>query len=77
MATVNFSIPEEVKREFNQLFENENKSAILTKLLQQAIADKKRQQRRQAAIDKILELRTSQAPTTAKEIEQARTELRQ
>lgn len=77
MATVNFSIPDDVKREFNQVFSKENKSAILTKLMQQAIAEKKRQHRRQAAIEKILELRGSQEPVTAEEIEQARSELRQ
>jgi hypothetical protein len=60
MSTVNFSVPEEVRQEFNQLFANENKSAILTKLMQQAIAEKKQQQRRQLAIDKIRSLqRTS------------------
>ena len=57
MATVNFNVPEDVRQEFNQLFSQENKSAILTKLMQQAIAEKKRQQRRQLAVDKILELR--------------------
>lgn len=32
-----FSVPEDVRREFNALFENENKSAILTQLMRQAI----------------------------------------
>ena len=76
MATVNFSIPEDVKREFNKVFDKENKSAILTKLMRQAIAEKKRQLRRQAVIEKILELRSSQNPIATEEIEQARTELR-
>ncbi len=76
MATVNFSVPEDVRQEFNQLFSQENKSAILTKLMQQAIAEKKRQHRRQLAVDKILDLRASQAPVSAQEIEQARIELR-
>jgi hypothetical protein len=40
MSTVNFSVPEDVRQEFNQLFANENKSAILTRLMQQAIAEK-------------------------------------
>lgn len=76
MATVNFSVPEEIKREFNQLFEKENKSAILTKLIQQAISEKKRQQRRELAVNKILGLRENQKPVTANEIKQARDELR-
>jgi hypothetical protein len=76
MSTVNFSVPEDVRQEFNQLFANENKSAILTKLMQQAIAEKKQQQRRQLAIDKILQLRESQAPVSAAEINKVRDELR-
>lgn len=76
MATVNFSVPEDVRQEFNHLFENENKSAILTRLMQQAIEEKKQQQRRQLAIDKILQLRATQAPASAADIQQAREELR-
>jgi len=30
---VSFSVPEDIRREFNQLFEKENKSAILTRLI--------------------------------------------
>lgn len=75
MATINFSVPEDVRQEFNQLFSQENKSAILTKLMQQVIAEKKRQQRRQLAVDKILELRATQTPVSAQEVEQARHEL--
>jgi hypothetical protein len=76
MSTVNFSVPEEVRQEFNQLFANENKSAILTKLMQQAIAEKKQQQRRQLAIDKILQQRESQGPVSTADINKARDELR-
>ncbi|NOS75277.1 MAG: hypothetical protein HOP36_12250 [Methyloglobulus sp.] len=76
MATVNFSVPEDVRQEFNQLFGNENKSAILTRLMQQAIAEKKQQQCRQLAIDKILQLRESQDPVSAADINKARDELR-
>lgn len=76
MSTVNFSVPEEVRQEFNQLFANENKSAILTKLMQQAIAEKKQQQRRQLAINKILQLREYQDPVSLVDINKARDELR-
>jgi len=76
MATVNFSVPEDIRQEFNHLFEKENKSAILTRLMQQAIEEKKQQQRRQLAIDKILQLRATQAPVPATDIQQAREELR-
>ena len=76
MATVNFSVPEDVRQEFNQLFAKENKSAILTRLMQQAIEEKRQQQRRQQAIDKILQLRGSQASVSMAEIYKVRDELR-
>lgn len=44
--------------------------------MQQAIEEKKQQQRRQLTIDKILQLRATQAPVSEADIEQAREELR-
>ena len=37
MATVNFSVPEDIKQEFNRVFAGPNKSAIVADLLRQAI----------------------------------------
>jgi hypothetical protein len=76
MATVNFSVPEHVKQEFNQLFATENKSAILTQLMLQAIEARKQQQRRAVAIDKIVQLRNTQAPVSLETIEQVKENLR-
>ena len=76
MATVNFSVPDQIKQEFNQLFATENKSAILTQLMQQAIETRKQQQRRAAAIDKILQLRSTQNPVSMANIEQTKQSLR-
>ena len=76
MATVNFSVPEQIKQEFNQLFATENKSAILAQLMQQAIETRKQQQRRAAAIDKILQLRSVQNPVSMAIIEQTKQSLR-
>ena len=72
MATVNFSVPDEVKAEFNALFAGENKSALLTALMRQAIEDRRRQQRRVAAIDALLELRAEQQPKSDQQIRSAR-----
>jgi hypothetical protein len=72
MATVNFSVPETVKREFQKTFANENKSAIIARLMQQAIDERRREQAQSAAIDKLLELRSRQAPVTDAEIRRAR-----
>lgn len=74
MATVNFSVPDEVKQEFNQLFAHENKSAMLTRLMQKAIAEHKSQQRRAAAMDTLLEMRTDFPVMDKAEREKARVE---
>jgi hypothetical protein len=71
MATVNFSVPDEVKQEFNKTFAGENKSAVLTRLMRQAIEERHRQRRRAAAIDALLELRSQQSPVTDEEIQRA------
>ena len=62
MATVNFSVPSEVKDEFNRCFAGENKSAILTQLMRDAIENYKHQQRRSKAIDRLMAFRQTQPP---------------
>ena len=77
MSTVNFSVPERVKEEFNTCFAGENKSAVMARLMEQAIDEKKKQARRAAAIDVILELRKTAPRMTHDEIQQARQECRE
>ena len=72
MATVNFSVPDKIKREFQRTFAKENKSAIIARLMQQAIDDRKREQARIAAIDELIELRKKVPPLTDAEIRRAR-----
>lgn len=57
MATVNFSVPEKVKQAFNQTFKGENKSAVLARLMRQAVDERRRQKRRALAVDALLRLR--------------------
>ena len=57
MATVNFSVPEKVKQAFNQVFKGENKSAVLARLMRQAVDERRRQKRRALAVDALLRLR--------------------
>jgi predicted nucleic acid-binding protein len=71
MATVNFSIPDEIKEEFLRVFAHENRSAVIARLMQQAVEDRRRQQSRKAAIDALLELRQGQAPVSDQEIPRA------
>lgn len=72
MATVNFSIPEDVKKQFDKVFAGQNKSAVLTQLMQQAIEEQKRLGQRQRAIDQLLALREQAPRVTDKAIRLAR-----
>lgn len=74
MATVNFSVPDEIKEAFQETFATENRSAIIARLMQQAVDERKRHQRRSVAIDALLDLRRQQRPVSDEEIAQARRE---
>lgn len=76
MATVNYSVPEEVKREFNEAFAAENKSAVVARLMRAAVAEKRRQEGRSFAVQRLLALRQSSPPVTEREIAEARQALR-
>jgi hypothetical protein len=47
MATVNFSVPDDVKAEFDKTFGGENKSAVIAGLMRKAVADVKQRKRRE------------------------------
>lgn len=72
MATVNYSVPQRVKEEFNATFEGENKSAVIARLMLQAVEERRRQRRRAAAVDALLALRAKQSPVSDEEIARAR-----
>jgi hypothetical protein len=72
VATVNFSVPDKVKKAFNEAFAGENKSAILAGLMLRAVEDRERRRRRAAAIDALLKLRARQKPVTDAQIGRAR-----
>jgi hypothetical protein len=61
MATINFSVPEDVKAAFNETFNHQNKSAVITGLMREAIERARSRQRSQNAIANIL-LRRDEAP---------------
>lgn len=72
MATVNFSVPDEVKTEFNRVFARENKSSVIARLMLQAIEERRLQKQRAHAIDAILRRRRTQKPVTDSQIRAAR-----
>jgi len=53
MATVNFSVPDEVRRAFNKAFARQNKSAVVANLMRDAVVRQKRLKARHEAIGRI------------------------
>lgn len=72
MATVNFSIPDEVKEAFNAAFAGQNKSAIIAELMMEAVEQQKIRQKRAQAIDSLLAPRRVRQPVSDEEIRAAR-----
>jgi metal-responsive CopG/Arc/MetJ family transcriptional regulator len=72
MATVNFSVPQDVKKQFDKAFAGRNKSRVIADLMTQAIEEQHVQKRRSKAIDALLVRRRTKRPVTAKQIRRAR-----
>ncbi|MBU0594704.1 MAG: hypothetical protein KKH74_13345 [Gammaproteobacteria bacterium] len=72
MATVNFSVPEEVKQAFNTVFEGQNKSAVITSLMKRAIEEQELQEKRAQAMNSLLARRKHKPAFSAEEICAAR-----
>ncbi|MHC9061510.1 hypothetical protein ACYX34_02295 [Nitrospira sp. CMX1] len=72
MATVNFSVPSDVKDAFDKAFRRQNKSAVLTELMRQAVEERRRLQRRAKVVDQLLSLRKQTRRVTEKAIQAAR-----
>lgn len=53
MAIVNFSVPDDIKDRFNQTFSKTNKSAVVARLMQEAIEREQRKAARNLAIERI------------------------
>jgi len=76
MATVNFSVPDDVKAAFDEAFARENKSAIVARLMRQAVEERLRQQRRSLAIDALLRGRRRTRPVSEAQARRARRAVR-
>ena len=76
MATVNFSVPDDVKDAFNTTFSGRNKSAIIADLMREAIERAHRKQQRHAAIEHILTRHRHAPVLTDSDIRSAREENR-
>ncbi len=76
MATVNFSVPDEVKNAFNSAYQGQNKSAVIAELMMEAVERAAHRKRHREACANILARRAVTEPVTEEEIRAAREELR-
>lgn len=76
MATMNFSIPDDIKERFNQAFADANKSAIVAKLMEEAIEQAERKRRSHAAVRRVLKRRQTAPAVSSEEILRLRDKLR-
>ncbi len=74
MATINFSVPEDVKAAFNETFNHQNKSAIIAELMREAVERARSRQRSRDAISNILARRGDAPVLTESEFRRAREE---
>ena len=72
MATMNFSVPDDVQAAFNKAFAGTNKSALLTALMREAVEERQRRKRRARAISRLLAVRGQLKPVSRRQIATAR-----
>ena len=72
MATVNFSVPDEVKAAFDKAFGDQNKSSIIAGLMRRAVREQQLQIGRERLFRKLSSARSSRPSTTSADIRKAR-----
>ena len=72
MATVNFSVPDDVKDAFDKTFGDKNKSAIVAELMRRAVREHQLQRRRDQLFRQLTAARSRRRPATNAEIRKAR-----
>lgn len=53
MATMNFSIPDDLRDAFNREFSDRNKSAVIARLMRKAITEADQRRQREAAFQEL------------------------
>jgi metal-responsive CopG/Arc/MetJ family transcriptional regulator len=69
---MNFSVPDDIKEAFNIAYQGQNKSAVITDLMREAIERAERKQRSHEAILRIIERRKHAPYLTDESIRLAR-----
>ncbi len=77
MASLNFSVPDEVSEAFNQAFKNMDRDEVVANLMRKAVDEMQQQTRRQEAFQLLTERRASRPRLSDDEIRKARTEARE
>jgi metal-responsive CopG/Arc/MetJ family transcriptional regulator len=72
MATVNFSVPDEVKEEFDKAFGGQNKSSIIAELMRRAVRERQLKIRRERLFRQLSSARASRPSVSSKEIRRTR-----
>lgn len=72
MATVNFSVPDEVKTAFDRAFAGQNKSAVVAELLRRAVRETEQRERREQLFRRLSEARTRRPPASSARVRAAR-----
>jgi hypothetical protein len=72
MAIVNFSVPDEVKMEFDKAFGDQNKSSIIADLMRRAVREHKLQIRRERLFRQFRVARSGRPTFTSDEVRRAR-----
>src|SRR5258708_35077790 len=72
MATVNFSVPDEVKAEFDKAFGDRNKSSIIAELMRRAVRERQLQIRRERLFRQLSSARVSRPSFTSEEVRRTR-----
>jgi len=72
MATVNFSVPDEVKTEFDKAFGDQNKSSIIAELMRRAVRERQLQIRRERLFRQLSAARRNRPSITGEQVSKAR-----
>jgi len=72
VATVNFSVPDEVKAAFDKAFGDQNKSSIIAELMRRAVRERQLKIRRERLFRQLSSARARRPSITSEEIRKAR-----
>lgn len=72
MATVNFSVPDDVKLSFDKAFAGQNKSGIVAELMRRAVHEAEQRRRRERLFKQLSAGRTRRAAATSGQVHNAR-----